>query len=73
MTFHLMHFHIIFRSVWVAGWPPFGRGLLTRLTTFSICFLTICNFSFSHFGIEGWIWVLIASVPDRCLLVTFLK
>ena len=23
------------------------------------------------FGFEGWIWVLIASVPDLCTLLTF--
>ena len=25
----------------------------------------------SRFGFEGWIWVLIASVPDLCILFTF--
>ena len=25
----------------------------------------------SHFGFEGCIWVLIASVPDLCILLTF--
>ena len=25
----------------------------------------------SHFGFEGSIWVLIASVPDLCILLTF--
>ena len=25
----------------------------------------------SRFGFEGWIWVLIASVPDLCILLTF--
>ena len=27
-------------------------------------------FSFSRFGFEGWNWVMIASVPDRCILFT---
>ena len=26
----------------------------------------------SRFGFEGWIWVLIASVPDLCILFTFM-
>ena len=25
-----------------------------------------------NFGFEGWIWVLIASVPDLCILLTFI-
>ena len=27
----------------------------------------------SRFGFEGWSWVLIASVPDLCILFTFCK
>ena len=45
VTFHLLSVHIIFCSVWVAEWPPFGKELLTRLTICSLCSLTICNFS----------------------------
>ena len=30
VTFHLTYVHIIFSSVWVAEWPPFGKQLLTR-------------------------------------------
>ena len=30
--FHLTCVHIIFSSVSVAEWPPFGKKLLTRLT-----------------------------------------
>ena len=41
VTFHLMCVHIMFCSVWVAEWPPFGRELLTRLTISSLCSLTI--------------------------------
>ena len=62
MTFHLKCVHIIFSSVWVAEWAPFVKELLTRLT---ICFLRIFP------GLEGWIWVLIASVPGVCILFTF--
>ena len=37
------------------------------LTMCSLCILTI----FTRFGFEGWIWVLIASVPGLCILFTF--
>ena len=67
--FTLREFIIYFSSVWVAEWPPFGKELLTRLTICSLCILTICNFSF---GFEGWIWVLIASVPGLCIRFTLL-
>ena len=35
-----------------------------------------CTFYFvilviSHFGFEGWIWVLINPVPDHCVFITF--
>ena len=67
MTFHLTCVHIIFISVWVAKWQRFGKELLARLTICSLCILTICNFS--YFPFEGWICVLIASVPGLCILV----
>ena len=34
--------------------------------------LIICNFSYFPFWFEGWIWVLIDSVPDICILFTSL-
>ena len=46
MTFCLMFVHIMFSSVLVAKWPPFGKDLSTRLTICSICILTICNLSY---------------------------
>ena len=39
MTFHLMCVHIIFSSVLVVEWPPFGKELLTRFTICSLCIL----------------------------------
>ena len=48
---------IIFSSVNVAEWPPFGTELLTRLTVCSLSF--ICIFSISRFGFEDRVWVLI--------------
>ena len=58
-----------FSSVWVAEWPPFGTELLTRLT---ICYLCILTIFYLRFGFDGWIWVLIVSVPDLCILFTFI-
>ena len=45
VTFNLMFVNIIFSSVWVTEWPPFGKELLTRLTICSLCILIICYFS----------------------------
>ena len=42
---------------------------------FYLCFDFICNFSnfiISYFGFEGWIWVLVASVPGFCMLLTYI-
>ena len=47
--------------------------MLTRLTICSLCILTICIFSYFPFGFEGWICVLIASIPGLCILFTFIK
>ena len=71
VTLHLMYVHIIFSSVKVTEWSSFGKELLTRLTTCSLCTLTICYFSYFPFWFESWIWVLIVSFPDHCLLLTF--
>ena len=62
MNVHLMFDHIIFSSVLVAEWPPFGKELPTRLTTCSNCILTICNLNYFPFGFEGGIWVWISAV-----------
>ena len=71
MTFHLTCFYIIFSSVLVAEWPPFGKKLLTRLAICSLCVLPICSMSCFPFCFWGWSWVLIASVPDLCILFYF--
>ena len=34
-------------------------------------FLLFVIFVISRFGIEGWVWVLIASVPDLCIFLAF--
>ena len=50
MTFYIMFVHIIYSSVKVAEWPPFGKEMILII---------------SHFGFDGLIWVLIAPVPVR--------
>ena len=54
----------------MAEWQPFGKELLTRLTICSLCIFTIVILVISRFYFEGWIWVLIASVPCLCILFT---
>ena len=74
MTFQLMcvHAYVIFSSIWFAEWSPFGNELLTRLTICSLCiFLLFVVIVISRFGFEGWILVLIASVPGLCTLFYF--
>ena len=63
-----MFVHNIFVRVGlVAEWPPFGKKLLSR---FTLCILTISNFSYSRFGSESGIWVLIAPVSGHCIRVS---
>ena len=38
---------------------------------FSFVFCVFVILVVSEFGFEGWIWVLIDSVPDLCILLTF--
>ena len=58
-----------FSSVWVTEWPPSWKKLLTRLTMCTLCILTICILAISRFGFEAWVWALIASVPELCILL----
>ena len=51
------------------AWLSFGKELLTRWTIGSLCILTILVIS--CFDFEGWIWVLISSVPGLCTHFTF--
>ena len=61
-----------FSSVLAAEWPPFGKELSTRLTVCSLGTLTVCNLVFPRFGYVGVICVLIAAVPDHCILVVYM-
>ena len=40
---------------------------------FSFVFLLFIIVVISRFSFEGWIWVLVASVPDLCILFTFME
>ena len=70
--FHLMLAHYTFSSVWVAEWPPFGKIAAHSVCSFIlIVFCLFVIFVISHFGFEGGICLLIASVPVHCPLITF--
>ena len=49
-------------SVWIPDRPHFGKQLLIRST---IC--SLCNFEYFSFDIDGWVLVLIASIPVFCI------
>ena len=72
MTFQFMCVYIIFSSVSVTERPT-----VLEISAHSInhnvlfVFLLFVILVISRFGFESWIWVLIASVPDLCILFTF--
>ena len=43
VMFHFVFVHCTFSSVWVAGWPPFGKWLPARLAICSRCILSVCG------------------------------
>ena len=49
MALNLMRVHVVFGSVSVAEWPPFGKWLLARLTMCSLCVLAICGVGYFPF------------------------
>ena len=53
----------------VAEWPLFRKQLLTWLTLRFPRILTVILVN-SRFGSEDRTWVLIASVPGHCILIT---
>ena len=57
MTFHLTCVRVIFSSVWVSEWPP-ARSVGRVFLIFVILVI-------SRYAFEGWIWILVASVPDH--------
>ena len=66
LTFHLTCVHNMFRSVWVAEWPPFWEMVAHSVEHRFSLILVI-----SRFGFEGWISVLIAAVPGLCILFDY--
>ena len=74
VTFHLTCVHIIFSSVWVAECPPFGKTAAHSVDhMFSVYFDLFIILVSSRLGFEGWICVLIASVPDLCIRFSFIN
>ena len=49
------------------------RKKLDDKNMFSFVFYLFVILVISRFDFEGWIWVLIASVPDFCILFTFIN
>ena len=56
-----------------SGVSPSGKELFTRLTIWSPCDLSICNFSYFPFWFRGLDIGLILSVPAYCLSIFFLR
>ena len=64
-------FHI-FSELKVTEWPPIGKiAAHSAYEMFSWYQYLIVGLVFSHFGFWSGNLFLIASFPDRCLLVTF--
>ena len=72
--FHFMYVHIIFSSAWVAERPSFVEKAAYWVDDiFPLYFDYLLFNKFKLFAIlECWIWVLIAIVPDLCILFTFI-
>ena len=69
MTFQITCVHIIFSSVPVADvWEITAHSVDH---TFSFVFRLFVILVISRFGLLGWILVLIASVPDLCIVFFF--
>ena len=58
VRFGLLSGHLLGTSCSL-GWP------------YVLCILIICNLSCFQLWFEGWIWILIVSVPGLCILFTF--
>ena len=72
MTFHLTCVYIILvRFGLLSGHLLGNTELLTRLTYVLFVFCLFVILVISRFGFEGWIWVLLSSVSDLCILFTF--
>ena len=63
--------HIIFSSVrcGVASFWEIAAHSVDHMFSLYLLFVILV---ISRFGFEGWIWVLFASVPDLCILFTFI-
>ena len=59
MMFRHAFVMVVFSLVWVAGWPPFWKELLTWSDVCSLYTLTICNFSYLNLENRGQFMVAI--------------
>ena len=72
--FHLKCGHFILVRFWLLSCHLLEKKtLLTRLIICSICICLIVILVISDFCFEGWIWVLVTSVPGLCILLLWLK
>ena len=61
---------MILGKVQDAELPPFGRGLVIRITKCSLCIFNVCNFGYFPLCLGGGTVILIEAVPGLCLPVT---
>ena len=71
VKFHVTCVNIIFNSVWVAEWPFFSEIAAHSVDHMFSLYFDILILVIAHFGLEGWIWLLIASVPGLCMFFYF--
>ena len=69
MLFHLMRVYLLFSLVWFLSGHFFLEIVAHSVYhMFSKIILTFLLLVISCFGVEGWILVLIALIPDLCIL-----
>ena len=72
VTFHLMYVQVVLARSRLLTNHHLGKDLTQQMLTASpLCIMSICHFSYFQFWFSGRIWVLNATVPGHCLLVTF--
>ena len=71
MTFHLTCVHIVLVRFRLLSGHLLGNSCSFDKPYVFSSSVTICISVLSRFGFEGWIWVLIASVPDLCIVYCF--
>ena len=56
MTYTLMCIHMIFSSVWVVEWPPFGKELYVTICSqsFGDVSFSVCSYIFRSVWLVEW-------------------